>query len=127
VNQLVQSRNLTRPIALASSIFLGLICLPSLHAQSTDLPPGPMQTKVRTACLECHESRIIVQQRLNKRAWTKEVDKMVKWGALVDPTDRDAFIDYLSAHFPPEKPPEPMPRVAGNRRPAVGKSRSGSR
>ena len=54
--------------------------------------------------MECHESRIIVQQRLSKAAWTKEVDKMVKWGALVDAQDRDAFIEYLSTNFGVDKP-----------------------
>ena len=63
-----------------------------------------MQGKANAACLECHEARIILQQRLSKAAWTKEVDKMMKWGALVDPADRDALIDYLSANFSPDKP-----------------------
>ena len=71
---------------------------------TVDLPAGTMQAKATTACLECHEARIILQQRLSKAAWTKEVDKMIKWGALVDPDDRDALIDYLSANFSPDKP-----------------------
>src|ERR1700688_2245188 len=64
-----------------------------------DLAAGAMQAKAMTSCLECHEARIILQQRLSKAAWTKEVDKMMKWGALVDAGDRDALIDYLSANF----------------------------
>src|ERR1700674_2936360 len=83
----------------------GLVAQTSVAAKGTaDFPAGPMQAKATTACLECHEARIILQQRLSKPAWTKEVDKMTKWGALVDPADRDAFIDYLSSNFPPEKP-----------------------
>jgi mono/diheme cytochrome c family protein len=69
-----------------------------------DLPAGAMQAKATTACLECHEARIILQQRLSKPAWTKEVDKMVKWGAVVDPKDHDALIDYLSTNFSPNTP-----------------------
>src|SRR5437660_5655042 len=64
-----------------------------------DLPPGPVKAKATTACTECHETRIILQQRLSKAAWTKEVDKMVKWGAVVDPQDRDVLIDYFSSSF----------------------------
>lgn len=79
---------------------------------TADLPAGPMQAKATTACAECHEARIIVQQRLSKTAWTKEVDKMIKWGAVVDPADRDALIDYLSENFNPEKPPYQPPRSA---------------
>ncbi|HEY6769632.1 MAG TPA: hypothetical protein VI386_33240 [Candidatus Sulfotelmatobacter sp.] len=74
-----------------------------------------MQAKATTACLECHEARIILQQRLSKGAWTKEVDKMVKWGALVDATNRDALIDYLSANFSPEQPPYDPPRTAAEK------------
>jgi hypothetical protein len=86
------------------------LALASAQAQKSanptaDLPPGPMQAKATTACLECHEARIILQQRLTKPAWTKEVDKMMKWGAVVDPADRDALIDYLSTNFGPDKPP----------------------
>lgn len=83
-----------------------------LDAQSPELPSGPMQAKVTTACTECHSSRIIAQQRLSKGAWTKEVDKMVKWGAVVDAADRDLFIQYLSINFPPDKAPDPMPRTS---------------
>ena len=71
-----------------------------------------MVQKVTTACTECHESRIISQQRLTKAAWGKEVDKMIRWGAVVDSADRDAFIDYLSTNFPADKAPELMPRAA---------------
>jgi hypothetical protein len=71
---------------------------------NAELPAGTMQAKAATACTECHEARIILQQRLNKGAWTKELDKMVKWGAVVDAADRDALIDYLSMNFSPEKP-----------------------
>jgi hypothetical protein len=72
-----------------------------------------MQAKATTACLECHEARIILQQRLTKAAWTKEVDKMTKWGAVVDPADRDALIDYLSANFSPDQPAYTPQRTSG--------------
>jgi hypothetical protein len=87
-----------------------------LRAQSPDLPPGSAQAKVRTACLECHDANIIVQQRLSKAAWTKEVDKMIKWGALVEAADRDSFIDYLSTNFPPDKAPAEMPRAGSTKK-----------
>jgi hypothetical protein len=76
------------------------------------LPPGPLRAKIKTACSECHDSGIIVQQRLGKAAWTKEVDKMIKWGAVVDPGDRNAFIEYLSENFPTDSEPYVAPRTA---------------
>ena len=95
------------------ALLLLLTSVAVLRAQSADLPPGQLQAKMKTACLECHDSGIIVQQRLGKAAWTKEVDKMIKWGAVVDPGDRDAFIEYLSANFPGDKEPYVAPRTVG--------------
>ena len=80
-----------------------------------DLPAGAMQAKATTSCTECHEARIILQQRLSKAAWSKEVDKMVKWGAIVDAGDHDALIDYLSTNFNPDQPPYNPPRTASER------------
>lgn len=74
------------------------------------LPPGAIQSKATDACTECHEARIILQQRLSKAAWTKEVDKMIRWGALVDAADRQALIDYFSANFGTDRPPYSPPR-----------------
>jgi hypothetical protein len=88
-------------------MILALTAAPQFRAQTAptpDLPAGPLQAKVTTECTVCHETRIILQQRLSKAAWTKEVDKMVKWGAAVDPQDRDAFINYLSDNFGIDKP-----------------------
>jgi hypothetical protein len=100
------SRKLVWAVGL---ILLGVPAL--MWPQSLDLPPGPAQEKVRTSCTECHDSHIIRQQRLTNKAWTKEVDKMIKWGAVVDPADRNAFIDFLSINFPPGKPAEASVRV----------------
>src|SRR5689334_20166736 len=85
-------------------------------ANTADLPAGTMQAKARTACTECHEARIIVQQRLSKTVWGKEVDKMIKWGAVVDTADKDALVDYLSVNFSPDKPPYVPPRTASPKR-----------
>ena len=99
----------------AASVILWLaplfICAPSLQSQSANLPPGPFEAKVRTACTECHEARIIVQQRLSKAAWTREMDKMTKWGAEIDSQDRDALIDYFSANFGPDQPAYAAPKT----------------
>ena len=106
---------------LAISVILALGSQFSAQAQKSagasvtaDLPPGPMQAKATTACMECHEARIILQQRLSKAAWAKEVDKMTKWGAVVDPVDRDALIDYLSANFGPDKPAYEPQKTSGS-------------
>jgi hypothetical protein len=107
--------NFQRSLGKIALLLMGVSMLG--RAQSPDLPAGPVQAKVKTACTECHDSRLIVQQRLGTNVWGKEIDKMVKWGAVVDPTDRDAFINYLSINFPPDKPAEPVKRTrAGKKR-----------
>jgi hypothetical protein len=95
--------------------FLAFAQMPSSTKAVEDLPPGPMQGKATTACLECHEARIILQQRLSKAAWTKEVDKMIKWGAVVDPADVDALIDYLSTNMGVDKPQYEPPRTSSQK------------
>jgi len=85
---------------------------PASVKTTEDLPSGSMQAKATTSCLECHEARIILQQRLSKATWAKEVDKMIKWGAVVDANDHDALIDYLSTNFSPDQPAYDPPRTS---------------
>ncbi len=80
-----------------------------------ELPEGAMKEKATATCTECHDSGIILQQRLSKAAWTKTVDKMIKWGADVDADDHDALIDYLSSNFNPDKPPYEAPKTAAEK------------
>ena len=100
------------------------VSLAQLSSRPTEsLPAGPMQAKATTACLECHEARIIVQQRLNKGAWGKEVDKMIKWGAVVNAADHDPLIDYLSANFGVDLPAYEPPRTSREKSAAQKKSK----
>jgi hypothetical protein len=117
-------------VLIAAAFTLAAVSSFSAQAQNTavasvtaDLPAGAMQAKATTACMECHEARIILQQRLSKAAWTKEVDKMTKWGAVVDPNDRDALIDYLSANFGPDKPAYEPQRTAGGKAASTNSSK----
>jgi hypothetical protein len=105
-------------VGLAIAILVIALCPALSPGQSgaskltENLPAGSMQQKAITACTECHEARIILQQRLSKAAWTKEVDKMIKWGAVVDANDHDALIDYLSTNFGVDQAAYQPPRSA---------------
>jgi hypothetical protein len=98
---------------LSGALFCAFFAIAAV-AQSPNelLPSGPAKEKAEAACLNCHEARIIVQQRLTKPAWTKEIDKMMKWGAEVDPKDRDPMIDNFSTNFGPDQPAYAAPRTA---------------
>ena len=112
------------PILLATmSPFTVLAQKPASPQTAEDLPAGPMQAKATTSCMECHDARIILQQRLGKAAWTKEVDKMVKWGAVVDAGDHDTLIDYLSTNFSSDQPSYEPPRSSFEKSVAVKKSK----
>ena len=93
-------------------ILSGVAGIAAASSPNEELPAGPAQEAAANACLSCHEARIIVQQRLSKAAWTREMDKMTKWGAPVDPKDRDALIDYFSANFGPDQAAYVAPRTA---------------
>jgi len=101
-------------IILSLAIFGAVLAVAGESSPNESLPAGPMQDKAVAACSTCHEARIIVQQRLPKAAWAKEVDKMMKWGAEVDPKDRDALIDYFSANFGPDQPAYAAPKSAAS-------------
>lgn len=93
---------LLEPLIVAC-IAVAPLTLMLAQGPAPELPTAPITPKVKTACVECHDSGIIVQQRLDRKMWGREVDKMVRWGALVEKEDRDAFIDYLAANFGTDK------------------------
>jgi hypothetical protein len=111
------------PLIIIGASIMSFSQRPTPAKSFEDLPPGPMQAKATTSCLECHEARIILQQRLSKTTWVKEVDKMVKWGAVVDANDRGALIDYLSVNFSPDQPPYVPPRSSPEKAGTPKKSR----
>ncbi len=43
---------------------------------------------------------------------TSRRDFLIKWGAEVDPKDRDAMIDYFGANFGPDQPAYTAPKSA---------------
>lgn len=80
------------------------------HAQQ-DLPEGKGVELARNKCVTCHEADLIVSQRLSKPGWTREVEKMIRWGAKVTDAEKEVLIDYFSAHFAPRKAAAAMTNV----------------
>jgi DMSO/TMAO reductase YedYZ molybdopterin-dependent catalytic subunit len=46
-------------------------------------------------CLTCHEEDVIRQQHLSGGQWDRELNKMMGWGARVEPETRQTLLDYL--------------------------------
>jgi hypothetical protein len=88
------------------------IAAAALGADPAILEKGKAEEK--RACLPCHSLRIVQVQRLSRGAWEKELDKMARWGAVIN--ERDALLEYLVANFGDDKPVPAPPRSEGGRR-----------
>jgi cytochrome c5 len=72
------------------------------RAGSQDLPEGKGAIVVHEKCLTCHEADLITMQRLSRQGWTREVEKMIRWGATVSETEKELLVDYLALNFGPK-------------------------
>ena len=52
------------------------------------------------ACLACHGADLTEQQRLSPTGWTREVEKMMRWGAQLTDVEKTTLVDDLAARFP---------------------------
>ena len=62
-----------------------------------ELPSGEGAEITRNRCTTCHGSGLIVQQRLSRDGWSREIDKMVGWGAVIPEVERNVLLNYLAA------------------------------
>lgn len=53
------------------------------------------------SCLSCHGADLTEQQRLTPIGWTREVEKMMRWGAQVTDAEKADLVAYLASRFPP--------------------------
>lgn len=51
---------------------------------------------LKARCLTCHDANLIEQQRLGADAWSREVDKMIGWGAVLTAEEKGILVEYLS-------------------------------
>jgi cytochrome c5 len=79
---------------------------PKLAASHAGAAPAPaaaaIEAKYKSACQVCHEANMIEQQHLSKAGWTREIDKMIRWGASVSDADKEPMAEYLASRFPPK-------------------------
>ena len=80
----------------------GAAVLSSLSAGAQELlPEGAGVAVVRDKCVTCHEADLIVQQRLSRTGWTREVEKMMRWGTVLSDGEKETVVNYLTAQFGP--------------------------
>ena len=63
------------------------------------LPAGEGRQIAMERCLACHDYTLIVGQRLDPGRWTREVEKMMRWGAPVSEKEKDVLARYLAENF----------------------------
>ena len=63
-----------------------------------------MAQRLATCTGSCHGPSLIAQQRLDRSAWGREVEKMINWGAEVPLAEKDALINYLASLFNSSRP-----------------------
>ena len=81
---------------------LVLLVVATTTATAQQLPAGPGLDVLNKRCVSCHESDIITSQKLSLTGWTRSVDKMARWGAVITPEERDILQKYLAQHFAPQ-------------------------
>jgi quinoprotein glucose dehydrogenase len=90
--------------------------LPDLGTRLGQFPPGPMKAVADQACLNCHSADMTLQQRLNDKQWTAEIEKMVGWGAVVPEDQKAPLTAYLVEHFGPDNDRfQPVPAAPAGR------------
>jgi sulfite oxidase len=86
--------NAVQPIAVTISAHAPASVASEAPAQETAQPGG-----YKSACFGCHDEHLMMQQRLTRAQWDREINKMTGWGAPLKPQDRDAVLNYLSNQF----------------------------
>ena len=83
------------------SFLLLLIAIGTSVASAQQPPPGPGADVLKARCVSCHEADLITQQKLSAVGWTRSIDKMVRWGAVIEAADRKVLEEYLALHYGP--------------------------
>jgi hypothetical protein len=90
---------------LKHKLFVCALILTTAGMALSQQPQVDMARKMEATCTGfCHGPALIAQQRLDRNGWTREVDKMIRWGAAVAPADKDALIIYLARSFGTNRP-----------------------
>ena len=90
---------------MSKSLLVFLACGFAIAADTSNFEAAKKEEQ--QACIQCHSLRLIHSQRLSSTAWSKEIKKMVGWGARVP--DQQILLDYLSQDYGDAKPvPNPQ-------------------
>lgn len=97
------SKRKSSPIKLSFALMAAVCGLMNANTRAArqDLPEGKGVELAHDRCVTCHEADVIVSQRLSRQGWTREVEKMIRWGAVASDAEKEILIDYFATHFKP--------------------------
>ena len=76
--------------------------LPVLGTKLAEFPPGEGKSVADAACLACHSTDLVRQQRLTEKQWSANLTKMIGWGAEVPESKKETLLAYLVKNFGPD-------------------------
>ena len=76
--------------------------LPVLGTRLAEFPPGEGKSVADSACLSCHSTDLVRQQRLTEKQWSANLTKMIGWGAEVPESKKETLLAYLVKNFGPD-------------------------
>ena len=68
-------------------------------ASGKAIPEGKGSDIFQVSCLICHDDKTVGALKRDRTAWTREIEKMMNWGAYVPAERKDELIDYLTNAF----------------------------
>ena len=100
---------------LRSLLLVFALCLPLFAVQSVQaeedfggLPPPPADGRaaVFDACIACHSTMLVAQQRLARDIWDETLEWMVEEQGMDELTDDEhqEILDYLSRYLSADTP-----------------------
>jgi hypothetical protein len=76
--------------------------LPVLGTRLAEFPAGEGKSVADSACLSCHSTDLVRQQRLTEKQWSANLTKMIGWGAEVPESKKETLLAYLVKNFGPD-------------------------
>jgi DMSO/TMAO reductase YedYZ molybdopterin-dependent catalytic subunit len=105
MSRATDSQGRTQPLVVAWNPSGYLHNLPDTAPAPADplpaaLPAGNGLALVKEKCLSCHDHTLITGQKLTPAGWTREVEKMMRWGVPASDAEKQSLIRYLVERFP---------------------------
>ena len=86
-------------------LIFAVIAVPLSFSQAPAPSNAEIAKRLEASCtMTCHGPALIAQQRLDRAGWTREIDKMIRWGAVVPAAEKEPLIDYLTRAFNSARP-----------------------